>query len=293
MAEPKQELKVKVKRVMYPAETVADADWFIIDTTHGCCKGNMSWRPHVGERLILTGKYTEYQGQRQFAFTEAALDVPTDSRGLLHYVCEMASGVGSTMESDIWARYEEDWPNVEEGALPRFSGKVFDNFQKAMELAESDRTKGKVIAELLSAGATMNMATAAYERWEKETMGVVTSNPYRLAELKGYGFQDVDKSIREYFGILDNDPRRIRAAVLYVLRQITNSGSTLVKWDALNSECLAKLGGFQDLIIEAVRLMFEEGTLRGFEGSKSISLASDYYNETTIWEYISEGDSCN
>lgn len=132
------------------------------------------------------------------------------------------------------------------------------------------------------------MASAAYELWGGDTIGVVMSNPYRLAELPNYGFSHVDGAIRVHYGIGDADPRRIRAAVVYVLRQITSSGSTLVTWDALHAACIAKLGGYHSLIVEAVREMFQEGTLKGFKSSRSVALASDFRNESTIWEYINQ-----
>jgi exodeoxyribonuclease V alpha subunit len=284
--EPEQDLDVTVERVCYPPETTKDADWFILATSMGTCKGNMSWRPRENERLTLTGRYAEYQGKREFKFTQAALNLPTDSRGMLHYVCEMTSGIGLAMEADIWAMMGDRWPDIEEGALPRFKGKVFDNFMQAIERAEGDRAKGNIISQLLAAGCTMNMANAAYEKWEKSTIGVVSHDPYRLAELSNYGFQDVDGAIRQHFGIADDDPKRIRAAVVYVLRQMTGSGSTLVQWEKLNSQCLAKLGGYQELILQAVNDMFEEGTLKGFGRSKSVALAADYFNENTIWNFI-------
>ena len=290
MPEPEQDINVTIERVLYPPETTKDADWFILATAeHGVCKGNMSWRPRVSERLTLTGKYGEYQGKREFKFTQAALNLPTDARGMLHYVCEMASGIGTAMEEAIWEAKGEDWPSIKEGDLPRLKGRIYDNFMESIERAEGDRAKGAVIAQLLTAGATMNMATAAYEKWGKSTIGVVSHDPYRLAELPNYGFQDVDGQIRQHFGIQDDDPKRIRAAIVYVLRQLTGSGSTLVQWDQLNSACLAKLGGYQDLILTCVSDMFTEGTLKGFPRSRSVALASDYFNETTIWEFISSG----
>lgn len=286
--EPEQELKVSVERVLFPAETEKNADWFILKTSQGICKGSMSWRPRQKERLKLVGKYGEYQGNREFKFVTAALDIPTDLRGMLHYVCEMASGVGTTMEQQIWDKYGEDWANIKENDIPRLSGKIFDNFTTAIEFAEQDRFKGEVIASLLKAGCTMNMASAAYEKWQKSTMGVVSSNPYRLAELPNYGFNDVDDKIRHHFGIKDDDPKRIRAAIIYVLRQITNGGSTLVKWESLNTACISKLSGFKDLILLTVSSMFEEGTLKGFKGSRSVALAKDYDNESLIWNFINQ-----
>lgn len=282
-------LTVIVNRVCYPAETVEGASWFILDTDQGTCKGNMPWRPKPKERLKLEGDYSVYQGKREFKFKSAQLDLPTDSRGLLRYVCELASGVGEALEMQIWELKGEAWSEIEEGEVPRLKGKSYDNFIKAIEIAEGDRAKGETIAQLMSAGCTINMANAAYEKWEKNTMGVVSSDPYRLAELPKYGFGDVDNKIRYHFGIEDGDPRRIRAAVIYVLRQITQGGSTLVNWDELFSACIKHLDGFNDLILQSVSSMFKEGTLRGFKSSRAIALASDCRNETIIWDYIQLG----
>jgi hypothetical protein len=283
-------LAVTVERVPYPPAHVENQDWFILVCRDGpnevVAKGKMGWRPQPKERLKLFGKWSTYQGKREFKFDSAALDIPTDARGMLHYVCELASGVGAALEQQIWDLKGEDWATIEEGELPRFKGKVFSNFADAVSRAEADRTKGAAIAQLLAAGASMNMAAAAWEQWQQDTLGVVASNPYRLAELPNYGFADVDNRIRQHYGIGDSDMRRIRAAVVYVLRQITSGGSTVVNWDVLNKSCLEKLGGYQELITQAVREMFGEGTLKGFQRSRGISLASDFRNEQTIWNFI-------
>jgi len=295
MPEPTITLDIEVERVLYPPETTDGARWFILAALDAqrnsiTCKGDMPWRPRPQERLRLTGSYTVYQGKRQFKFSEAMLNLPTDARGMLHYVCSLAKGVGAAMEDAIWQARGADWPDIEEGEIPRLAGKVYHSLMQAIELAESDRRKSLTIAELMRAGCTVNMATAAFELWGGNALGVVKDDPYRLAELPHYGFADVDGDIRIHYGITDDDPRRIRAAVVYVLRQLTGSGSTVVHWEQLHSACIAKLGGFGTLIVEQVRAMFAEGTLRGFERSRNVSLASDYKNELTIWEFLNNGN---
>ena len=279
-------LKISVNRVCYPPETTENATWFILDTSEGTCKGTMGWRPKPRERLALKGRYKVYQGKREFAFESAALDIPTDSRGMLHYVCELAVGVGAALEEQIWELKGENWSAIDEGELPRFKGRVFASFMEAVERAETDREKGGAISELLRAGCSMNLAALAYEKWGASTLGVVASDPYRLAELPNYGFKDVDEKVRQHYGIGDDDPRRIRAAVVYVLRQMTDSGSTLVGIDALRLACLERLGGYDELIKAAISEMFEDGTLRGFAKQRTVALARDYRNEEIIWEFV-------
>jgi len=294
MPEPTITLDIEVERVLYPPDTTEGARWFILaaldaDKNSITCKGDMPWRPRPQERLRLTGSYTVYQGKRQFKFSEAMLNLPTDARGMLHYVCSIAKGIGPALEDAIWTARGADWPQIQEGEIPRLSGKVYNSLIESIELAEGDRRKSTTIAELMRAGCTVNMATAAFERWEGNTLGVVVDDPYRLAELPNYGFSDVDGDIRLHYGIGDDDPRRIRAAVVYVLRQLTGAGSTVVHWEQLHGACIEKLSGFSALIVEQVRAMFKEGTLRGFERSRNVSLASDYKNELVIWEFLNDG----
>ena len=283
---PKQDLTVTVERVCYPPETTEGATWFILKTTAGTCKGNMSWRPRKGEHLILSGDYSVYQGKLEFKFSSATLDLPSDPRAMLHYVCEIASGVGEVMETQIWDLMEHNWPDIEAGEVPRLTGNTYLSFVGAIEQAKLDRKKAGAIAKLLAAGCSMNLASAAHTKWGAETAGVVTADPYRLTELKNYGFNDVDGSVRKFFGVMDNDPRRICGAILYAIRGLASSGSTLIQWSALFTECLRELGGYQELINTNALKMLEEGTLKGWQSDGTIALARDYDNELTVWNYI-------
>ncbi|MFA6063935.1 MAG: helix-hairpin-helix domain-containing protein [Gallionella sp.] len=246
----------------------------------------MSWRPQESEQLILEGEYTAYKGEREFAFKSARLDVPTDSRDQLHYVCARTSGLGPAAEELIWSHSGAAWMDIAEHAVPRLSGKVYANFQLQLESLRDKSEEAKVVATLMGRGATMNMACAAWEMWKAETLGVVNADPYRLAELPAYGFKDVDKAIRQAYGITDDDKRRIRAAVIYSLRRLTDSGDTIAAWEQLFQQTTGLLGGYAEMISECTAELFEEGTLKAFPDSKGVSLAGDYYAETAIWEFV-------
>ena len=285
---PKQEIKVIVEYVCYPPKTVEDAIWFMLKTDAGICNGNISWRPRKGERLILSGDYAVYQGKHEFKFSSAKPNIPTDSRAVLNYVCELATGVGEAMANQIWAMLGEDWREIKSGDLPRFKGNVCYAFDAALRSIELDLEKAEIFSHLINAGCSMKMANAAYEKWHKGTIGVVTKNPYYLAELKNYGFKDVDNVIRFSYGITDRDPRRIESAILYVMKDLTKGGSTLIEWVTLSSKCFEMLDGNEDLISKIANKMLQEETLKGFESEGTIALAIDYNNETMIWNYISK-----
>ena len=282
-------LSVTITRVAFPPAT-ADTDWYILITNHGPCKGRMSWRPQDGETLILDGEYTTYKGSREFSFKTARLDMPTSPRDQLHYVCARTKGLGATAESMIWAAAGEHWRDVQPGDVPRLSGRVYENFRLQCESLESKSEEARVVASLMGKGATMNMACKAWATWEDETLGVVGSDPYRLAELEGYGFRDVDTDIRRGYGIEDSDVRRIKAAVVYSLRRLTARGDTVALWEELYRQAIGLLGGYEGEISECTRVMFEDGTLRTFKDMGGVALAADYRAENDIWEFVC-GDS--
>lgn len=279
-------LNVTVNRVAYPPATSDPDAWYILITDHGPCKGNMSWRPRESERLILDGEWSVYKGEREFAFKTARLDIPTESRDQLHYVCERTPGLGPAAEQLIWERAGAAWQEIAEGVVPRLSGRVYAEFRVQLEVLREKSEEVKTVAALMGKGATLKMACAAWEQWKAETLGVVTSDPYRLAELPGYGFRDVDTKIRTEYGIEDNDRRRIRAAVVYALRRLTDAGDTMVTWEKLYANAIGLLGGYADMIADCTSELFGEGTLKAFSESEGVSLAADWKAEKAIWDFV-------
>ena len=286
------QLSTTVIRVAYPPSTDRDADWFILITSSGTCKGKMAWRPQEKEALILDGEWATYHGEREFKFSTARLNIPSNPRDQLHYVCTRTNGLGPAAEELIWAKYGEAWQDVKSGDVPRLSGKVYERFRLQVETLIEKSEEARVVAALMGKGATINMAQAAWEMWKLETLGVVNANPYRLAELAGYGFRDVDGKIRRAYGIVDDDERRIKSAVVYALRRLTDGGDTVVAWDDLYVQAAGLLRGHEGLITACTKALFEEGTLKAFAESGGVALASDWRAECAIWEWVNndEGD---
>ena len=143
------------------------------------------------------------------------------------------------------------------------------------------------VAALMGKGCTMNMACKAWSKWGVSTLGVVNADPFRLAELDGYSFRDVDLKVRANYGIGDDDKRRIRAGVLYSLRRLTDPGDTVVTWDALYRQACGVLCGYSDLVSECAGELFQEGAIRAFgESGEGVALASDYAAEEAIWNWV-------
>jgi hypothetical protein len=281
-------LSTTITRVAYPPITDREATWFILATSRGTCVGSMPWRPKEGDALTLEGEWGARNGEKQFKFKSAMIDIPTSPRDQLHYVVTRTVGLGPAMESIIWDFAKDKWKDIKPDTLPKLKGKVYEEFRNQIAALEQDADKVAAIAFLMGKSCTQNMACAAWEKWEKETLGVVTANPYQLAELPNYGFAHVDGDVRRAFGIGDQDERRIKAAVVYSLRQLTGSGSTVIEWREVLTKCMGYVGGQKGLINKATRELVEDGTLYWFGGSKSVALMRDWRDEMSIWEFVNK-----
>ena len=278
-----------VTRIAYPAAATGDpATWYIIITPQGACKGDIEFRPREGDRLIMDGEWTTYQGNRQFAFRSARLDIPTQPRDQLAYVCARAHGLGPAMEALIWDAAGEGWQDITEGQVPRLRGALYEAYRDAITAMQDDLVKARVVAALEARGCTIKMAERAWVRWGEDATSVAESDCYRLAELDGYGYRDVDGKVRAAYGVGDDDPRRIRAAVLYALRRLTDAGDTVMEWAAVYREAVAACGSAQaGLVTDCAGELIEAGEVVACgDGGELMALAGDWRDERDVWEWV-------
>lgn len=277
-------LNVKVERVAYPKEGM-DGEWYILVTDQGTVKGKLSWRPLPEERLALNGKWDVYRGIKEFKFTEGWHDLPIGARNELRYACELTKGIGPALQDAIWEAKGEAWREVQAGEVRRLDGEVYNNFRMTIETLTREKEKADAVAWLMSKACTRNMGERAFETWKEKTISVVNGNPYRLAELPNYSFKDVDGGVRQAFGIGETDYRRVRAAVVYFMRQLTNGGGTSVAWWILEAKITQATGLVAEITSAVVTAMFEEGALIPFHDSHTMALREHYDNELTVWRF--------
>lgn len=279
------QLKVIIERVLYPPEK-STGDWYIIKTDQGIIKGKIHWRPKTSERLIIEGNYAAYQGQKEFKFTGAMPDVPESPRGLLIYAAELTRGMGQAITEEIWETLGENWQEIKSGDC-KIPDKVLLELQKTIDTLKIEAEKTIAISYLMELGLTINASHTAWEKWQKETIGVVQNNCYALCEIPGYGFTFIDSKVRAAFKIPDCDPRRTRAGILYAIGQVCADGSTVAEWlevENLVSKYLPSVPW--DLVIEQTKEMMSNNEIVPFPESQMLALKQNYIYEKAIWEAI-------
>ena len=295
-----KKLKVKVSGVLFPKEEddrkKRDAGerclFYVLDCASDVgaikAKGELPARPAKGEIYELTGDYVEWNGERQFRFAAARPYLPVDERSMLAYACELTKGIGPAMEQKIWEACGEKWREVGEGVIKGLTAEKVAMLRRTVEELSSRREQAEAISWMMQHGLSVHLAQVAWDAWRDRTVATVRGNCYALCDLPNYGFSHIDGDIRRSFGIADDDPRRLTAAVRHCLDGLTSRGSTVVPWYMLRSELLALVPDAGDAIQRTVGDMVARGSVVFFYSSQLLADQLDYLAESAIWEFAKE-----
>lgn len=118
-----------------------------------------------------------------------------------------------------------------------------------------------ILVELYGYDLTARLAMKLLKKYEYQTLEKLEENPYRLIEeVEGIGFIKADE-IAAKLGIEKDDPKRVKAAIFYVLNNISyQSGDIYLDKESLEDLTNKVVGGnfFNDEIID---FMEKEGTI--------------------------------
>lgn len=103
-------------------------------------------------------------------------------------------------------------------------GANINRLKRVVELWSNVRTKHRGSLELIKLGLTSALAHRVIKHFENENiLEILQSNPYRLTEVRGIGFTRADE-VALRCNILHDSPRRIEAAIKYVLDEYSVQG---------------------------------------------------------------------
>ncbi len=280
-----QTINATINKILYQK----DNGWGIYRTDKGVAKGVIPWTTKVGQIVNLTGDFqtSNFNGQQEFVFKQAFPSLPKDSRSLLAYAVSLCKGLGKAKERAIWEQYGEKWQEAETLNIPGVTAQTQWHWQDTLKRLASETLQTETYSWLLSKGCSMAMANAAWREWGEKAYGIVEADCFKLAELPRYGFQDVDRRVRGNFDIGDDDPRRIDAAILYVLRNRITDGSTFVVLSRLKTELATIVPGTDSLMDNSIKRLIEAERIvmtAGSDGERGFSVYEDAKHEERIFE---------
>lgn len=184
---------------------------------------------NVGESVELRGRWiihAEYG--RQFQVEQMQTVLPATVAGIEKYLGSgLIKGVGPEMARRIVRHFGIETLEVIEQAPERLTD-VPGIGTKRLQMIVSAWTEQQAIKEVMlflqSHGVTTSLATKIYKYYGDDALGIVRSDPYRLArDIYGVGFLTADK-IAQSLGMPPDSPARVAAGLLYALNQATEEG---------------------------------------------------------------------
>ena len=206
-----------------------------------------------GENIEVTGDYMEHMTYgRQFKVESFEERAPEDEEAIERYLGSgVIKGIGLALASRIVRRFKEDTFRIIEEEPERLAEIKGISQRKAMEIAaqvNEKRDLRQAMIFLQQYGITMNLAVKIYNKYGQSVYGVLSENPYRLAEdIEGIGFRTADE-IAAKAGIRTDSDFRIRSGILYVLTGASADGHTYLPQEELTKRASELLEVTPELI---------------------------------------------
>jgi len=206
-----------------------------------------------GDRARVVGRWAEHDRYGLQVQAEAAYELdPDDAAGALKYLTTI-SRIGKRRAKQLIDRHgptvleqiDAD-PNAAFSSLPRMSASA------AVAAADSWRERRALrdLYILLAPHGAGWLAAPLHERHGPSAVGIVRSDPYRLTEEHGIGFETADAIARAH-GVADDSPSRYRAALVHVLQTAERrAGHTYLPLDELRRSATELVGPLPDGLIE-------------------------------------------
>jgi exodeoxyribonuclease V alpha subunit len=221
-----------------------------------------------GEQLVCAGVFAEHVRHGwQFAVSSFRSALPQSAAGVELWLRRRVPGIGPAFARAIVRHFgaehvfeELDRDPEQLREVRTRSGRAISrtSVARAIEAWREVATIREVEAFLFEHGIGAGLALRLVREYGDAVVAVVTGDPYRLTEVRGVGFKNADRIARSLDVELD-DPRRLRAGVLYVLQEAEADGNTFLLVDELGPAAARLLGVHDpDAIEAAVRTLAAE-----------------------------------
>ncbi|MBQ7453323.1 MAG: ATP-dependent RecD-like DNA helicase [Clostridia bacterium] len=246
----------------------------------------------IGERVELEGEFKVNQKYgRQFEAQTIQIVKPTTLSSIRNYLsCGLISGVGEITANSIVNMFGEKTLEIIE-FYPEELAKVRGiSLKKAADIGMAFKEIKKMqeaVMFLQQYDISLNLSVKIYNKYKASTQKILSENPYCLIEdIDGIGFKTADK-IASKMGIGETSQFRLRAGLIYTLKQIAElKGSTVVFRDTLIAETqrLLEISGMEEAFESVIISLMITGKIKDFEynGQSAIAINSYYSMEKFI-----------
>lgn len=249
--------------------------------------------PQAGSSLKISGRYvTNAKFGRQFSMESFESLLPASVEGIKQYLGSgLIKGVGAVTAGRIVAKFGEETFDILDHAPERLA-EVSGIAKKTLENIKVSWLEHRGIRDLMMFlqpnGVSTAYAVRIYRFYGSHALTVVKENPYRLAmDIRGIGFVTADL-LATKLGFEKDSPMRAQAAVLYMLRTVTDDGHVYFPMDALITLTGDKLDIRYDLAEDAIYSLEREERviIEEMDGVQGVYLTKFHHYESKIAYYL-------
>lgn len=278
-----------VQRLIYKNESNAYCVFLLEDYNEEqiVCTANLE-APKEGDDLELTGRYiTHKKYGRQFETATIERLKPDTLYGAKQYLINLGvRGLGEKSIDKILDYFGEELIAILRAEDPVELLEV-PSLRKSVkeDLYNSLRGEGllqEINRFLEGAGLSSRWSRILYTTYGGAAINVLEDNPFRLMDIDSTITFSMADTLRTALEIEPNDERRIEAAVLYTLRNISDNGHSCMPADELIGLVFDMLGGYAEEIAARLEELLDYGQIIGtdHEGLLYIYSPNIYHAES-------------
>ncbi len=219
----------------------------------------------VGEYIEAGGEWVQDREHgQQFKADELRTTPPHTAQGIEKYLASgLIKGIGRHYARKIVEVFgERTLAVIDESPafLQEIKGIGPRRVQRIRESWREQKAVRDIMVFLQSHGVGTARAVRIYKTYGEQAVALVRANPYRLAtEVWGFGFSTADE-LAQRLGIDRGSPLRARAALRYVLQELSNEhGHCGCPEAAVVQETVDRTGIDRDVVAAAVEHQRQEG----------------------------------
>ena len=182
-----------------------------------------------GLDISLKGQWQKSERYgKQYHVSSFQIQMPTTEEGVKAYLSSgLIKGIGPVIAERIVERFGKNTFYVFEECperlleIPGITQKKLENILDGYYQSENIR---QLSLFLSSAGVTPKKIEKIQEHFGHKAVSIIKKDPFRLCEMEGFGFKTVDPIARKVKHFQADNPLRIKAAILYVLKEAEGEG---------------------------------------------------------------------
>ena len=218
----------------------------VSDSVETTCVGIFS-AISEGESIEAKGVWSVHPMYgEQFKVSSFSVTMPEDVVSMERYLASGAiKGIGAALATRIVKRFGDQTFRVIEEEPERLSEVKGISDRKAREIAVQmveKRDMRNAMLFLQQYGISMALSIKIYQAYGQELYGIISKNPYKIADdIPGVGFKTADE-IAQQVGIRMDSEFRICSGIIYILQQASLQGHTCLPQDILTRNTAHLLG---------------------------------------------------